>query len=373
MKCKSIAILIFCASVPATVLAQRGDDEIGGAGTANFIPRFTSAHKLEDSNIFQAGSNVGVNTTSPQATLDVQSTRNSGILGTTSSAGENGVSGNATSTAEAGIANGVYGQTASTGFGAGVSGNAIATTGNAYGVFGQSAAVAGVGVFGYEGATSGYTSGVFGFVESPNGTAGSFVNHSGSGLILHGLSGSSFTQVFAVDASGNAFFAGNLTKSSGSFKIDHPLDPANKYLSHSFIESPDMMNVYNGVIVLDALGSAWVELPDYFQALNRDYRYQLTSIGAPGPNLHIAKEVSDNRFKIAGGKPGGKVSWQVTGIRQDAYANVHRVAVEEEKPPAARGQYLHPELFGASKEQAIGAVHFQVGQPVVAATGGTTR
>jgi len=129
---------------------------------------------------------------------------------------------------------------------------------------------------------------------------------------------------------------GNLTKASGSFKIDHPLDPVNKYLSHSFVESPDMMNVYNGVVLLNLRGEAWVNLPDYFEALNRDFRYQLTPIGAPAPKLYIAKEVSGNRFKIAGGKPGGKVSWQVTGIRQDAYANAHRIAVEEGKPVGCR-------------------------------------
>lgn len=149
-----------------------------------------------------------------------------------------------------------------------------------------------------------------------------------------------------VDASGGAlagrFFGnvqvtGTLTKGGGSFKIDHPLDPANKYLFHSFIESPDMKNVYDGIIVLDSRGEAWVTLPDWFEGLNRDFRYQLTAIGAPAPNLYIAKEVSRNRFKIAGGKWGGKVSWQVTGIRQDAYANAHRVQVEEDKPSEERG------------------------------------
>ena len=37
---------------------------------------------------------------------------------------------------------------------------------------------------------------------------------------------------------------------------------------HSFVESPDMMNVYNGMVRLDAKGEAWVNLPDYFEALN---------------------------------------------------------------------------------------------------------
>jgi hypothetical protein len=85
-------------------------------------------------------------------------------------------------------------------------------------------------------------------------------------------------------------------------------------------------------------------MPDWFDALNRDFPYQLTPIGAPGPNLYIAEEISGNRFKIAGGKPGSKVSWQITGIREDAYANAHRVQVEEEKPANERGHYLYPEF-----------------------------
>jgi len=235
------------------------------------------------------------------------------------------------------------------------------TGGPVYGVSGYAESTGGIGVFGSAQATSGFTVGVEGATSSPGGTAGQFVNLSGSGLVLVGQSGSKFNTVFSLDASGKGSFAGNLnvtgklTKGSGSFKIDDPLDPAHKYLSHSFVESPDMMDVYNGVIVLDVHGSAWVTLPDYFEALNRDFRYQLTAIGTPGPNLYIAKKVSGNRFKIAGGRPRGEVSWQVTGIRHDAYADAYRIPVEEEKPQEEQGHYLHPELFGASKRKAIGA------------------
>ncbi len=141
---------------------------------------------------------------------------------------------------------------------------------------------------------------------------------------------------------GDVFIAGRLTKSSGSFRIDHPLDPANKYLSHSFVESPDMMNIYNGNVRLDQNGDAWIDLPAWFEALNRDFRYQLTALRVPCPNLYISEEVSNNRFKIAGGAAGAKVSWQVTGIRHDAHANAHRIQVEEEKPKSERGKYSTP-------------------------------
>ena len=152
---------------------------------------------------------------------------------------------------------------------------------------------------------------------------------------------------------GNVQIDGNLSKSGGDFKIDHPLDPANKYLYHSFVESPDMMNIYNGNITLDQNGEAVVTMPKWFNALNRDFRYQLTPIGAPGPNLYIAEEVKGNHFKIGGGSPGMKVSWQVTGIRRDAWAEAHRIPVEVEKPEKERGFYLHPELFNQPEEKGV--------------------
>ena len=155
-----------------------------------------------------------------------------------------------------------------------------------------------------------------------------------------------------MDPNGNAFFFGNVSKGGGSFKIDHPLDPANKYLYHSFVESPDMMNIYNGNVTLDGNGEAIVELPGWFEALNKDFRYQLTSIGVYAP-LFVADEVVGNRFKIAGGKPNQRVSWQVTGIRKDAYAEMHRIPIEESKPAADRGRYLHPEAFGLPKEMGV--------------------
>jgi len=156
---------------------------------------------------------------------------------------------------------------------------------------------------------------------------------------------------------GNVYVHGNLSKDSGTFKIDHPLNPGNKYLYHSLVESPDMKNIYDGVAVLDENGEALIELPEWFEALNKDFRYQLTPIGGPGPDLYIAQEISDNRFQIAGGNPGMKVSWQVTGIRQDAYAKAHPISVEEDKSQKERGYYLYPELYGQPKEKGIEFAH----------------
>lgn len=167
--------------------------------------------------------------------------------------------------------------------------------------------------------------------------------------------------------SGDVTVTGTLSKGGGSFKIDHPVDPENKYLSHSFVESPDMKNIYDGVVTLDEAGHAVVELPSWFQTLNRDFRYQLTAIGKPAPGLHVAHEMESGRFGIAGGQAGQRVSWQVTGIRRDAWANAHRIPTEEEKDEKERGFYLHPEAFGFGPERSVDAVQRATASPAGAA------
>ena len=149
---------------------------------------------------------------------------------------------------------------------------------------------------------------------------------------------------------GNVTVYGALSKASGSFKIDHPLDRRNKYLYHSFVESPDMMNIYNGNVVTDGHGFVTVVLPEWFQALNRDFRYQLTVLDEMDTDefvqAKIVRKISGNSFTIRTSNPDTEVSWQVTGIRKDAYAEKHRIPVEEEKPAEEKGTCLHPEACG---------------------------
>jgi len=186
-----------------------------------------------------------------------------------------------------------------------------------------------------------------------NSTSGvGVIGFSTSGVAA--ILGQSQGSAVAGQFNGNVNVSGTLSKGGGSFKIDHPLDPTNKYLQHSFVESPDMMNVYNGNVILDASGQATVTLPEWFEALNRDFRYQLTSIGSQA-NPYIATEVTDHAFKIAGGAPNGKVSWQVTGIRQDPWANAHRIPVEQPKPDKERGTYLHPEEYNQPDSMGLSA------------------
>jgi len=124
--------------------------------------------------------------------------------------------------------------------------------------------------------------------------------------------------------------------------IAHLLDPENKYPYHSFVESPDMKNIFEGTVRSDASSEAVVELPAYFEALNGDFRYPLTAIGAPGPNLQISRKIENNTFEIAGCDSAMEVSWMITGIRQDRHASENRMHVEVDKPMDKRGT-LHPQ------------------------------
>jgi hypothetical protein len=146
---------------------------------------------------------------------------------------------------------------------------------------------------------------------------------------------------------GNLTVTGNIAKGGGTFKIDHPLDPTNKYLVHSFVESPEMMNVFSGNVTTDASGYATVTMPSYFEAANKDFRYQLTVMGSFAQAI-IKEKVSNNKFVIQTNNPNVEVSWQVTSVRADKYANKNRVVPELEKE--LKGTYIHPELYGASIE-----------------------
>jgi len=157
---------------------------------------------------------------------------------------------------------------------------------------------------------------------------------------------------------GTVITNGFLGASGASLRIDHPLDPENKYLSHSVVQSPDMMNVYNGNVTTDATGYAVVTLPNWFSALNGDFRYQLTTIRSFSRAM-IAEELdpATNTFVIRTEEPEVSVSWQITGVRQDAWAEANRIRVEEDKATANRGLYLAPKAFDQPPEMGIGWRH----------------
>ncbi|HSN75945.1 MAG TPA: hypothetical protein VL334_12795 [Anaerolineae bacterium] len=250
-----------------------------------------------------------------------------GLYGVFASGETGGVRGESTSGAA--FATGVLGK-----FNTGISGPGPSSSG----VRGGNSGVGGNGI-GVWGEHDGAGYGVYG--STPPG---------GYGVV--GSNGGSNSSGYAGSFNGRVAVIGTLSKGGGSFKIDHPLDPANKYLSHSFVESPDMMNIYNGNVTTGADGYATVILPDWFEALNRDFRYQLTVIGQFAQAM-VAEEIKDNQFRIQTDQPGVKVSWQVTGIRHDPFAEAYRILVEEEKTGDERGRYLYPDVYGKTVQESI--------------------
>lgn len=308
-----------------------------------------------------------------------------GVRGSTGSPDGAGVF--AINSASSGEAFGAFAQTNSTA-GTALVGAALASTGGNRGVLARTASGTGVGLRAENIASAGLALALEASSGAPGGTT-SFFEATGSGpswaidavsagpsgralnarLTNTGATGAAvYAQVnasgaravqgvnlaggLAGDFYGNVSVSGTLSKGGGSFKIDHPLDPANKYLLHSFVESPDMMNIYNGNIVTDAQGYATIELPEWFEALNRDFRYQLTVVGQFAQAI-VSKKVEQNRFEIRTNLPRVEVSWQVTGIRHDAWAEQNRIPVELEKSKAERGKYLHPQAHGAASELGI--------------------
>jgi hypothetical protein len=261
--------------------------------------------------------------------VEGQSSNSDAVYGT--SGGADGVHG--TSSAGYGVegdtSGGVGVEGNSTGGGTGVHGISDSATG----VFGDS--TTGTGTLGQ----SGFGDGVYGNSTHSNGVEG----FSGTGNGVYGSSTSGWAGYFQ----GNVHVTGSCcAAAAGTTQVDDPLDPANKVLNQSLVQSPDMTTVINGNVTLDGGGEATVPLPAWFEAANGDFRYILTAVGAPGPDLYIAQELSGNQFKIAGGRAGAKVSWQVTGVRHDPYAAAHPIQPEQAKPAAEQGKYLYPTEYG---------------------------
>jgi hypothetical protein len=283
----------------------------------------------------------------------------------------NGAAVNAEATGTAGINVGVSAVTESPN-GFAVYGVAHSTgTGSAYGGYFESRNTSGaVAVYGQT--TFGATGDVGGWFRS-QGTSGRGV----IGMALgSGATRAVWGQVnspdgYGVYSSGNLHIDGNFTATGNkSFRIDHPDDPANKYLLHYAAESPEVINFYSETVTLDERGEAVVELPHYFAKINRRPRYQLTAVGAPMPMLHVAEEIDEAApsagaeagpgepapvcwFRIAGGAPGAKVSWRVEALRNDRWVQTHAAPVEIEKEGLEKGTYQHPELYGHPPEMGM--------------------
>jgi hypothetical protein len=242
--------------------------------------------------------------------------------------------------------------------------------GSGVGVYGRSYVKYGGGNVGVHGEASNFegvgigVSGQGGFGTGVRGQGFSGVVGSGQAYGLYG--NAEVPDAFGLYSNGKAHIEGDLqvtgsiSKAGGTFRIDDPLDPADRYLVHSFVESSEMLTVYSGTTDLDANGRATVTLPRWFEALNGDVRYQLTAVGVPAPSLHVQSPLSDGRFVIAGGAAGLKVSWLLTAARKDPWALANPIVVEQRKPAEERGLYLHPDLYGKPAKQSIHAKRHQV-------------
>jgi trimeric autotransporter adhesin len=153
------------------------------------------------------------------------------------------------------------------------------------------------------------------------------------------------------------------TPTGKGFKIDHPLDPENRNLYHWCVESPDIMNIYNGNVITDVAGKGTVVLPEYFEALNGDFRYQLTVIGETSLAT-VEREIENNTFTIRTDKPNVKVSWLVTGRRQDPAIRANPLPVEEEKRETERGFVAYPRY---RQQKEVSLIRFE-GEKVIART-----
>ena len=271
----TVSIVAIGLSVERRADSAANRADVQGAGTAGKIPKWTAFDTIGDSAMTEdSGGRIGLGI-APNSNYRFFAFTNATSVTAAAIVGNNG-----------GPGRGVYGSSAG---GIGVNGH---------------------GVVGVNGITSS---------TNPNDAGVRGISQFGSGAAKAGL------------FQGDVQVTGTLIKAAGSFRIDHPLDPENKYLSHSFVESPDMMNIYNGNITTDANGFAIVTLPNYFDALNRDFRYQLTVVSGDFAQAIVAEKIRGNSFKIRTDKPSVEVSWQVTGVRKDKFAEEHRIKVETDK------------------------------------------
>ncbi|MCB9191697.1 MAG: hypothetical protein H6603_01600 [Flavobacteriales bacterium] len=175
-----------------------------------------------------------------------------------------------------------------------------------------------------------------------------------------GVAGTGYYGVVGEDrylggqAGANGVFSnGNFTATgTKNFTIDHPTDPANKFLRHFSSESNEVLNIYRGNVTFDANGEALVEMPDYYDLINKNPSYQLTPIGGY-MQLFIKEKLENDRFVIGGGTPGAEASWTVYAERNDPYLQqypFHR-DVEVEKREGQKGTYLMPQLYGEGMDK----------------------
>ena len=239
----------------------------------------------------------------------------------------------------------------------GVRGIVYSGGGTPYGVFGQATnGLDGYGVRGFADQNQNSGRGVdgvaFGNIGSGFGVYGRANSNTGTGYGVYGAAGTNGVEDWAGYFSGDVMVTGQVFMPSLITVIDHPLDPENRTLQFAGISSPQMSNALFGNATTDANGEAVIELPDYFTAVSTEYKYQLTVVGQFAQAI-IGEEIRGTAFTIKTDKPNVKVSWQVVGLRNDAFARTKQLQVEKAKLPEDVGKYLHPEAYGYGPERGV--------------------
>ena len=120
---------------------------------------------------------------------------------------------------------------------------------------------------------------------------------------------------------------GPVSKASGTWKIDHPLDPANKILRHGFVEAPEYVNIYRGVVRL-VNGKATVNIDEYFGmmfgtfwAVNTDIMVSALQNQEGGTVVWPEGKMTGATLNItcADEACNDEIAWMVTGRRRDPY------------------------------------------------------
>lgn len=274
----------------------------------------------------------------------------------TSGSSTNGYGVEGVSEAGEGATRGVSGVAYST-EGRGVYGRALASTGINFGGYFSSNSTSGYGVYA---ATDGIY-GVFGESTSTLGTSygGRFETPTpnGRGVYAYATANGASDTPYGVRGQastltlGYGVYAVGDSGASGvkSFRIDHPADPENKYLLHYSSESPFPQNFYSGNVVTDGSGYAWVTLPEYFQDINANFKYQLAVVDNADANgfaqAKVSKKIVGNRFQIRTSAPNTEVSWRIDADRNDLRIQTRRPVDVQDKVGAERGTYQHPEYY----------------------------
>ena len=318
----------------------------------------------------QGGAGVGRSITIDAGEVDLSTATTSGIaLRTTNTNTGVAILANSTNTANtfstvqsstsatSTLASAVVGNTDGAAYG--VSGQADAGSTTAAAVYGSNLrttgghGVLGIGVNGAVGQTS-YSQGYGVYGENFDAVAplGNGVGVAGKGY--WGVVGEDRYLGAILGAYGvfsNGDFGGSGAK---YFVIDHPQDPANKYLRHACIESNEILNMYRGNASFESNGEAIVTLPGYFEEININYSYHLTPVGKYAP-LFIKSKIKDGKFVVAGGEAGMEVSWTVYAERNDPYLQnfPDRKTMSYDKEEWNKGKYLRPELYGQKDEKRI--------------------